>query len=158
MFAISSFFEIALIINISLCLLMIEISILKSKLSNIKAKSFLFLNAIKLKINMIMSLLNVYELIIMINIKILMLTFIITIKTSRENLLILRISNKIRLSNDSIKRFLTLLLFWPSLKSYIRYISIVSRFQNGCSCKIVLQSFCNRQSSRYDGFLFENLI
>ena len=85
MFAISSFFEIALMINISLYSLMIKIGALRSKLSNIKMKYFLFLNVFKLKINMIILLLNVYKLIMIINIKILILIFIITIKISYEN-------------------------------------------------------------------------
>ena len=54
-------------------------------------------------------LLNVFELIIITNTKILTLIFIISIKTSRESLFILKISNQIRLLNDLIKRFLTLL-------------------------------------------------
>ena len=109
-FAILLFFEIILTINILLYLLIIKISVLKSKLLSIKVKSFLFLNVFKLKINTIILLLNVYELIMMMNIKILISIFIVMIKISRESLLILIISNKIKSSNDSIKRFSTLLI------------------------------------------------
>ena len=105
---ISLFLAIALIINILLFSLMIKINVLKLKLSNIKAKSFLLLNVIKLKINIIISLLNVFELIMMINIKISILIFIISIIISYENLFILKISNKMKSLNDLIKRFLTL--------------------------------------------------
>ena len=83
---------------------------MRLKLSSIKAKSFLSLSVIKLKINMKMLLLNVFELIMMINTKILILIFIVLIITSRESLFILKISNKIRLLNDLIKRFLALLI------------------------------------------------
>ena len=113
MFTISLFFKIALIINISLYLLTIKTSALRSKLLNIKMRSFLPLNVFKLKINMIISLSNVYELIMITNIKILISIFIITIKISRENQLILNFLNEMKSSNDSIKRFstsLTLLL------------------------------------------------
>ena len=44
----------------------------------------------------------------MTNIKILILIFIISIITLYKNLFILKISNKIKLSNDLIKRFSTL--------------------------------------------------
>ena len=84
-FTISLFLEIILTINILLYLLTIEISALRSKLSRIKTKSFLFSNVFKLKINIKILLLSVYELIIMINIKNLISIFIVTIKTSREN-------------------------------------------------------------------------
>ena len=90
---------------------------MKLKSLNIKTKSFLFSNVIKLKINIKMLLLNVFELIMMINIKTLILIFIILIMTSRENLFILKILNKMRSSNDLIKRFLTLLIL--SLKTLI---------------------------------------
>ena len=109
MFTISSFLEIVLKTNILLSSLTIKISVLKSKLLNIKAKSFLSLNVIKLKINIKMLLLNVFELIITTNMKILILIFIVLIMISRENLFILKISNKMRSSNDLIKRFSTLL-------------------------------------------------
>ena len=99
---------IALTINILSFLLTIEINALKLKSSNIKTKSFLSLNVIKLKINMKMLLLNVFELIIIMNTKILILIFIMLIIISRENLFILKISNKIKSLNDLIKRFLTL--------------------------------------------------
>ena len=56
-----------------------------------------------------MLLLNVFELIMMINTKILILIFIVLIITLRENLFSLKILNKIKSSNDLIKRFLTLL-------------------------------------------------
>ena len=109
MFAILLLLEIVLIINTLLFSLTIKINVLKLKLSNIKAKSFLSLSVIKLKINIKMLSLNVFELIIMMNIKILILIFIMSIMTSRENLFILKTSNKMRSSNDLIKRFLTLL-------------------------------------------------
>ena len=57
-----------------------------------------------------MLLLNPFELIITTNIKILILIFIISIIISRENLFILKISNKMRSSNNLIKRFLILLI------------------------------------------------
>ena len=109
MFTISSFLEIVLKTNILLSSLTIKISVLKSKLLNIKAKSFLSLNVIKFKINIKMLLLNVFELIITTNMKILILIFIVLIMISRENLFILKVSNKMRSSNDLIKRFSTLL-------------------------------------------------
>ena len=56
-----------------------------------------------------MLLLNVFELIMITNMKILTLIFIVLIITSRENLFILKTSNKIRSLNDLIKRFSTLL-------------------------------------------------
>ena len=56
-----------------------------------------------------MLLLNVFELIITTNIKTLILIFIISIITLHKNLFILKTSNKIKSSNDLIKRFLTLL-------------------------------------------------
>ena len=105
---ISLFPAIVLTINILLFSLIIEISVLRLKLLNIKAKSFLFLSVIKLKINMKMLLLNVFELIMITNMKILTLIFIILIMISHKSLFILRISNKIRSSNDLIKCFLTL--------------------------------------------------
>ena len=110
MFTISLLFEIALTINILLFSLTIEINVLRLKSSNIKTKSFLFLNVIKLKINIKMLLSNVFELIIITNIKILISIFIVSIIISRENLFILKISNKMRSSNDLIKCFLTLLI------------------------------------------------
>ena len=109
MFTVSSFFEIVLIINILLFSLIIKISALRLKLLNIKTKSFLFLSVIKLKINTKMSSLNVFELIMTTNIKILILIFIVSIMILYESLFILRISNKIKSLNDLIKRFLTLL-------------------------------------------------
>ena len=105
MFAILLFSKIALATNISLFSLIIKTSVLRSKLSNIKAKSFLFLSVIKLEINTAMLLLNAYELIMTTNIKILILIFIVTIKILRESLLILKTSNKIRSSKGLIKRF-----------------------------------------------------
>ena len=87
------------------------------KLLNIKAKSFLFSSVIKLKINTKMLLLNVFELIIMTNIKILILIFIISIITLYKNLFILKSSNKMRSSNDLIKYFSILLIL--SLKILI---------------------------------------
>ena len=108
MFAISSFLIIALMINILSFSLIIKTSVLKLKLLNIKTKSFLSLSVIKLKINMKMLSLNVFELIMMMNMKILILIFIVLIIISRESLFILKISNKMRSSNDLIKRFLTL--------------------------------------------------
>ena len=54
--------------------------------------------------------LNVFELIITTNMKILILIFIISIIISRENLFILKILNKMKSLNDLIKRFSTLLL------------------------------------------------
>ena len=110
MFAILLFLEIALKTNILLFLLMIKISALKSKLLSIKTKSFLFLNVIKLKINIKMLLLNVFELIIMMNTKILILIFIVLIITLYESLFILKIPNKMISSNDLIKRFSILLI------------------------------------------------
>ena len=104
-FAISLFPAIALIINILLFSLMIKTSALKLKLLNIKTKSSLSSSVIKLKINIKMLLLNAFELIIMINIKILILTLIVSIITSHKNLFILKISNKMKSSNDLIKRF-----------------------------------------------------
>ena len=56
-----------------------------------------------------MLLLNVFELIIMMNIKTLILIFIVLIITSRKKLFILKISNKIKSLNNLIKRFSTLL-------------------------------------------------
>ena len=108
MFAILSLFKIILKTNILLFSLIIEINALKLKLSNIKIKSFLSLNVIKLKINIKILLKNAFELIITTNTKILILTFIMLIMISRENLFILKISNKIKSSNDLIKRFLIL--------------------------------------------------
>ena len=105
---ISSFPAIALTTYILLFSLTIKINILKLKSLNIKTKSFLFLNVIKLKINIKMLSLNVFELIMIINIKTLILIFIIFIITSRENLFILKILNKMKSLNDLIKRFLTL--------------------------------------------------
>ena len=102
------FFAIVLMINILLFSLMIKISVLKLKLSNIKTNFFLSLNVIKLKINTKMLLLNVFELIIITNIKTLILTLIMLIIISYKNLFILKISNKMKSSNDLIKRFLTL--------------------------------------------------
>ena len=61
--------------------------------------------------------LNVFELIMIINMKILILTFIVLIMTLYENLFILKISNKMKSSNNLIKRFLTLLIL--SLKTLI---------------------------------------
>ena len=87
---------------------MIKISALKLELSNIKTNFFLSLNVIKLKINTKMLLLNVFELIIITNIKTLILTLIMLIIISYKNLFILKISNKMKSSNDLIKRFLTL--------------------------------------------------
>ena len=52
---------------------------------------------------------NVFELIIMMNIKTLILIFIVLIITSRKKLFILKISNKIKSLNNLIKRFSTLL-------------------------------------------------
>ena len=121
-FAISLFFAIILMINILLFSLMIKISVLKLKSSNIKTNLFLFLNVIKLKINMKMLSLNVFELIITTNIKILNLTFIISIMTSHKNLFILKISNKMRSSNDLIKRFLTLLTLSLKILTLIKSI------------------------------------
>ena len=46
----------------------------------------------------------------MMNMKTLILIFIMLIIISRENLFILKISNKMKSSNDLIKRFLTLLI------------------------------------------------
>ena len=57
-----------------------------------------------------MLLLNVFELIIMMNVKILILIFIISIMILCENLFILRISNKIKSLKNLIKRFSTLLI------------------------------------------------
>ena len=105
---ISSFPAIALTTYILLSSLTIKINTLKLKSLNIKTKSFLFLNVIKLKINIKMLSLNVFELIMIINIKTLILIFIILIITSRENLFILKILNKMKSLNDLIKRFLTL--------------------------------------------------
>ena len=102
---ISSLFEIILMINILLFSLIIEISVLKLKLSSIKAKSFLFLSVIKLKINMKMLSLSIFELIMITNMKILILIFIVSIIISYKNLFILKISNRIKSSNDLIKRF-----------------------------------------------------
>ena len=52
--------------------------------------------------------LNVFELIITTNTKILILIFIVLIMTSHKNLFILKIPNKMKSSNDLIKRFSTL--------------------------------------------------
>ena len=117
MFAILLLFAVALITNILLFSLTIKINALKFKLSNIKTKSFLFSSVIKLNINMKMLSLNVFELIMIINTKILILIFIVLIMTLRENLFILKTSNKIKSLNDLIKRFLTLLTL--SLKTLI---------------------------------------
>ena len=64
-----------------------------------------------------MLLLNVFELIMMMNMKILILIFIVLIITSYKNLFILKISNKMKSLNDLIKRFSTLLTL--SLKTLI---------------------------------------
>ena len=56
-----------------------------------------------------MLLLNVFELIIITNIKTLILLFIVLIIILYKNLFILKISNKIKSSNDLIKHFLILL-------------------------------------------------
>ena len=104
-FAISLFPAIALIINILLFSLMIKTSALRLKLLNIKTKSSLSSSVIKLKINIKMLLLSAFELIIMINIKTLILTLIVSIITLHKNLFILKISNKMKSSNDLIKRF-----------------------------------------------------
>ena len=117
MFAILLLFAVALITNILLFSLTIKTNALKLKLSNIKTKSFLFSSVIKLNINMKMLSLNVFELIMIINTKILILIFIVLIMTLRENLFILKTSNKIKSLNDLIKRFLTLLTL--SLKTLI---------------------------------------
>ena len=108
MFTISLFFIIVLIINVLSSSLMIEINALRLKLLNIKTKFSLSSSVIKLKINIKILLLNVFELIIMTNMKILILIFIVSIMTSRENLFTLKISNKMRSLNDLIKRFSTL--------------------------------------------------
>ena len=109
MFTISLFFAIALTINTLLSSLTIKINVLKLKLSSIKAKSFLLLSVIKLEINMKILLLKIFELIIITNTKILILIFIVLIITLCESVFILKISNKIKSSNDLIKRFSTLL-------------------------------------------------
>ena len=94
--------------TILLFLLTIKINVLKLKSSNIKARFFLSLSVIKLKINIKMLLLNVFELIMTTNMKILILIFIVLIMTSHKSLFILKISNKMRSSNDLIKCFLIL--------------------------------------------------
>ena len=96
---------------------------MKLKLSSIKAKFFLSLNVIKLKINIKMSLLNVFELIIIINMKTLILIFIVLIITLYKNLFILKISNKMKSSNDLIKRFLTLLILLLKILTLIENIN-----------------------------------
>ena len=91
--------------------LIIEINVLKLKLLNIKTIFISFSNIFKFEINAAILKLNVFELIIMKNIKITSSINIILNKIFRENQLFLKISNKIKLSNNLIKYFSILLIF-----------------------------------------------
>ena len=76
-----------------------------------------------IQLSVLLHIFTAFELIITINIKILILIFIVLIIRLCENLFILKISNKIKSLNDLIKRFLILLTLLLKISILIKNIN-----------------------------------